>query len=94
MGKAAGHLPAIPQGGEEMDAEWNPSDSNNDIVKIFEAHSLIPSGPLFDEALGVVSLYADRIRKRLEELPASVSSEKPLLAILERGTYAGRLHSE
>lgn len=66
-----------------MDAEWKPSE--NDVIKIFEAHSLIPSGPLFDDALGVVSLYADRIRKRLEELPASVNSEKALLAILEEG---------
>lgn len=68
-----------------MNAEWKPSDSNNDVIKIFEAHSLIPSDPLFDDALGLVSLYADRIRKRLEELPASVNSQKAIIAMLEEG---------
>jgi hypothetical protein len=66
-----------------MDAEWKPSE--NDVRTILEAHELIPTGPLLDEALGLVSLYADRIRQNLEELPASVSSQKVLLAILEEG---------
>ena len=66
-----------------MDADWKPSDS--DIRTVLEAHGLLPEGPLLDEALGLASLYADEIRQRLEELPASVSREKALLAILEEG---------
>jgi hypothetical protein len=61
-----------------MDEEWKPS-------KVLEAHHLIPSGPLLEEALGLVSLYEDRLRKRLEELPSSVNSKKALMAFLEEG---------
>jgi len=66
-----------------MDADWKPSDS--DIKTVLEAHGLLPEGEVLDEALGVASLYADEIRRRLEELPASVSKEKAVLAILEEG---------
>jgi hypothetical protein len=66
-----------------MDADWKPSDS--DVKTVLEEHGLLPEGPLLDEALGLVSLYADRIRQLLSELPASVSRQKAVLAILEEG---------
>jgi hypothetical protein len=66
---------------EEMDADWKPSD----VKTVLEAHGLLPEGPLFDEAMGLSSLYADRIRQLLSELPASVSRQKAILAILEEG---------
>ncbi len=67
----------------EMDENWKPSDS--DVKAVLEAHSLLPEGPLLDEALGLASLYSDRIRKLLSELPASVNRQKALMAILEEG---------
>jgi hypothetical protein len=66
-----------------MDAKWKPSEE--DIRTVLEAHSLIPSGPLFDEALGLASIRADQIRQRLEQFPESVSRQKALLGILEEG---------
>jgi hypothetical protein len=66
-----------------MDADWKPSDS--DVKTVLEEHGLLPEGPLLDEALGLASLYADRIRQLLSELPASVSRQKAVLAILEEG---------
>lgn len=66
-----------------MDADGKPSE--NDVKMVMEAHSLLPEGPLLEEALGVVSLYADRILKRLGEFPASVNRQKAVLAILEEG---------
>jgi len=64
-----------------MDEDWKPGD----VKTVLEAHGLLPSGPLLEEALGVASLYADRIRQLLSELPASVSRQKAVLAILEEG---------
>ena len=66
-----------------MDVDWKPSDS--DVKTVLEAHSLLPEGPLLDEALGLVSLYAERIRQLLGELPASADRQKAILAILEEG---------
>lgn len=66
-----------------MEADWKPSD--NDVKTVLEAHSLLPEGPLLDEALGLVSLYADRIRELLGEFPASANRQKAILAILEEG---------
>ena len=66
-----------------MEEEWKPSE--DDVKKVLEAHGLLPEGPLLDEALGLGSLYADRIRKLLGELPASVSRQKAFLAIIEEG---------
>jgi len=66
-----------------MDADWKTSDS--DVKRVLEAHGLLPEGQSLDEALGVVSLYDDRIRQLLGELPESVSRKKALLAILEEG---------
>ena len=40
-------------GGKEMEAEWKPSDSENDVRTVLEAHSLLPEGPLLEEALGL-----------------------------------------
>jgi hypothetical protein len=40
-----------------------PRDS--DVKRVLEAHGLLPEGPLLDEALGLTSLYADRIRQVL-----------------------------
>ena len=57
---------------EKMDADWKPSD----VKTVLEAHDLLPEGPLLEEALGLASLYADRIRQLLSELPASVSRQK------------------
>ena len=68
-----------------MEAEWKPSDIENGVRTVFEAHRLVPEGPLLDEALGLTSLYADTIRKLLGELPASVDRKKALLAIIEEG---------
>jgi hypothetical protein len=66
-----------------MDADWKPSDG--DVKTVLEAHSLLPEGPLLDEALGLVSLYADRIRQLLGELPASANRQNAILAIVEEG---------
>lgn len=66
-----------------MDGDWKPSE--NDVSTVLEAHGLIPSGLLLEEASGLASLYADLIRKRLEELHEPVSNQKVILAILEEG---------
>ena len=66
-----------------MDSDWKPDD--NDVKEVLEAHGLIPSGPLLEEALGLVSLYENRLRKRLDELPSSVNRRKALMAFLEEG---------
>jgi hypothetical protein len=66
-----------------MDADWKPSD--NDVKVVLEAHDLLPEGPLLDEALGLTSLYADRIRQVLEKLPETVNRQKAILAIIEEG---------
>ncbi len=66
-----------------MDADWKPSEI--DVKTVLEAHGLLPEGPLLDEALGLASLYADRIRQLLEGLPASANKQKAILAILEEG---------
>ncbi|HXX57017.1 MAG TPA: hypothetical protein VEI96_03345 [Thermodesulfovibrionales bacterium] len=66
-----------------MERDWSPDD--NDIKTVLEAHGLIPEGALFDDAVGIAKLYADRIRQRLLEFPASVDKRKALLAILEEG---------
>jgi hypothetical protein len=56
-----------------------------DVKTVLEAHGLLPVGPMFDEALKVVSLYSDRIQQILSGLPESVDKHKALLAILEEG---------
>ena len=66
-----------------MDSDWKPDD--NDVKEVLEAHQLIPSGPMLEEALGLVSLYEDRLRKRLEGLPSSVNTKKALMGFLEEG---------
>ncbi|HAM53463.1 MAG TPA: hypothetical protein DCP92_23240 [Nitrospiraceae bacterium] len=66
-----------------MDTDWKPGD--NDVRTVLEAHGLLPEGSLLDEALGLASLYADRILQLLGELPVSVSRQKAVLAILEEG---------
>jgi hypothetical protein len=48
---------------QEMDADWKPRDS--DLKTVLEAHGLLLEGLLLDEALGLTSLYADRIRQVL-----------------------------
>ncbi len=65
-----------------MDEDSKPSD--NDIKTVLETH-ILPEGPLVEEALGLASLYTDRIRKLLSELPASESKQKAFLAIPEKG---------
>ncbi len=66
-----------------MDEEWKPSD--NEVKTVLEAHDLLPEGPLLEEALGLVSLYSDRIRQLLSKLPASADRQKATLAIIEEG---------
>ena len=66
-----------------MSEDCNPSESY--VKTVLEAHGLLPEGPLLEEALGLVSLYADRILQRLGDFPASVNKHKALLAILEEG---------
>jgi hypothetical protein len=67
----------------EMDVEWKPGD--DDVKTVLEAHDLLPEGPLLEEALGLTSLYADRIRELLAQLPAPSNRQKAVLAILEEG---------
>jgi len=66
-----------------MDADLKPTDS--DIIKVLEAHGLLPEGRLLDEIRGLASLYADLIQKRLGEIPVSVNRQKALLAVIEEG---------
>jgi hypothetical protein len=62
-----------------MDADWKPSEI--DVKTVLEAHGLLPEGPLLDEALGLASLYADRIRQLLGGLPASANRKPPWLSL-------------
>jgi len=66
-----------------MENQLTPDDK--DVKTVLEAHDLLPVGPMFEEALKVVSLYSDRIQQILSELPESVDKHKSLLAILEEG---------
>ncbi len=66
-----------------METGYKLSDS--DTKRVLEAHGLLPEGPLLDEALGIVLLYADLIQKHLGDLPVSIDWQKALLAILEEG---------
>ena len=66
-----------------MDSNYKPGES--DVKTVMEAHGLLPEGPLLDEALGLASLYTDKIRQLLGELPDSVNREKAVLAIIEEG---------
>jgi len=66
-----------------MDSDYKPSES--DVKTVMEAHGLLPEGPLLDEALGLASLYADKIQQILGELPDSVNRERAVLAIIEEG---------
>lgn len=66
-----------------MEEDWKPGE--RDIRTVLEAHGLLPGGELLDEALGLASLYADRIRQLLGDMPASANRQKALLAILEEG---------
>ena len=66
-----------------MDADLKSIDS--DIKTVMEAHGLLPEGQLLEEALGLASIYADRIKQLLGELPASVNKQNALLAIIEEG---------
>jgi hypothetical protein len=66
-----------------MNAEGKPSEK--DVRTVFEAHGLIPEGPLFEEALGLGALYADRIQQLLGDFSGSADREKALLAIIEEG---------
>ena len=68
-----------------METEWKPSDRENDVKTVLEAHGLLPEGQLLDDALGLTSLYADTIRQILEKLPDSVNRGKAVLAIIEEG---------
>jgi hypothetical protein len=68
---------------QEMDADWKPRDS--DLKTVLEAHGLLLEGLLLDEALGLTSLYADRIRQVLGGISASADRQEAILAILEEG---------
>jgi hypothetical protein len=67
----------------QIDSNYKVSESA--VKTVMEAHGLLPEGPLLDEALGLASLYADRIRQLLRELPDSANIEKAVLAIIEEG---------
>jgi hypothetical protein len=56
-----------------------------DVKTVMEAHGILPDGPMFDEALKVVALYADRIQELLSKFSEPVIKKKALLAILEEG---------
>jgi hypothetical protein len=66
-----------------MNSDYKPSES--DVKTVLEAHGVLPSGPLLDEALGLSSLYADTIREVLEKFPDSVDRGKAVLSIIEEG---------
>lgn len=66
-----------------METAYRPNDS--DVKRVLEAHGLLPEGPLLDEAIGIVVLYADLIQKHVADLPVSINRQKALLAILEEG---------
>ncbi len=66
-----------------MDGEWKPNDG--DVKKVMETHGLVPEGLLLDEALGLVSLYADLIRRLLAALPEPADRQKAIMAIIEEG---------
>jgi hypothetical protein len=56
-----------------------------EVKTVLEAHGVLPDGPMFDEVLKVVLLYADRIRELLSKYSDPASKKKALLAILEEG---------
>jgi len=66
-----------------MNNELIPDDK--DVKTVLEAHGVLPEGPMFDDALKVVSLYADRIQELLSKYSDPASKKKALLAILEEG---------
>ena len=66
-----------------MSNQLTPSDK--DVKTVLEAHGILPEGPMLDEVMKVVSLYADRIQQVLSQVPESVDRHKALLAILEEG---------
>ncbi len=66
-----------------MSNQLTPSDK--DVKTVLEAHGILPEGPMFDEAMKVVSLYSDRIQDLLSKYSDPVSKEKALRAILEEG---------
>lgn len=67
---------------EQIGAEWKPGD--REVKTVLEAHGLLPEGELLEEAMGLEFLYADRIRRLLEKVPA-YNRERALLAIIEEG---------
>lgn len=66
-----------------MISDYTPRES--DVKAVLEAHGLLPTGQLLDEALGLTLLYADTIRKVLEGFPDSVNRRNAVLAIIEEG---------
>jgi len=66
-----------------MDSDYKLSES--DVKTVMEAHGLLTEGPILDEALGLASLYADKIRQIFGELPDSVNRGKAVLALIEEG---------
>jgi hypothetical protein len=66
-----------------MDSDYEVNE--RDVKTVMEAHGLLTEGSILDEALGLASLYADKIRQLLGELPDSVSRGKAVLAIIEEG---------
>ena len=66
-----------------MSNELNPGE--NDVKTVMEAHGVLPDGPMFDEAMKVVSLYSDRIQELLSKYADPAIKKKALLAILEEG---------
>ncbi len=66
-----------------MNADLKPNDS--DVKVVFEEHGLLPDGPLFEEALELLSLYEERIGQLLGPFTAPTDKQKAILAILEEG---------
>jgi hypothetical protein len=66
-----------------MSNELTPGEK--DVKTVMEAHGVLPDGPMFDEAMKVVSLYNDRIQELLSKYADPASRKKALLAILEEG---------
>jgi hypothetical protein len=56
-----------------------------DVKTVLEAHGVLPDGPMFDEAMKVVALYAARIQELLSKYADPAGQQIALLAILEEG---------
>ena len=65
-----------------------------DVKTVMEAHGVLPDGPMFDEALKVVSLYTDRIQELLSKYVGSCEQKESPPGHSRRGAHAGGFYPE